>query len=255
MGETENQQVTDYRSRLVDRMKSRYPDRDFTDTNDTNSPNGLAQSLDETFADYDSKMQEYDENNNRMMDLYKTSGKAGSFFNRWAETKNPAIALREIYGPELLEALQSEEGAARLAEIEAREAQAKADNDAFEEEKTANLQQSFAALDQWCESKGITDENEKVNVFMRFYDILSDALVGKYTSELFEMGWKADHYDEDVANARHEGEVAGRNAKIVAGQQRRSAQAAMPPMTSGQGTRANETTAPREKSWSDYLTE
>ncbi len=61
-----------------------------------------------------------------------------------------------------------------------------------------------------------------------------------YNEDLFEMGWKADHYSEDIESARREGEVAGRNANIKERMSRRQAAESMPPALSGQGVRNEE---------------
>ena len=248
METTENQGVATYRDQLVERMRSRYPDRNFDSPNSPDSPDGLEspdsleQSIVETLAENDRRLGELDElesKTNALSELLNNSVRASVFLNTLASTGDPSAAIYRAYGKEAHDAFVQGDASELIASIEADDQRRRSEDEAFEAEKAANLQASFDALDQWGDSKGL-DEDQKVAVFMRFYNILSDALVGKYSPELFEMGWKADNYDTDVENARREGEVAGRNANIRAQTRRRQASAAMPPALSGQGVRQSE---------------
>ena len=242
METTENQEVINYRDKLAGRMKSRYPDRNFDSTDGQNSQNSLEQSILEAFDEDDSRIRELsglEEKTNALTELFNKSPRAAVFLNTLAATMDPSAAIYKAYGKEAHDAFVEGNASEMIANIEAEDARIRAENDQFEEEKAANLKASFAALDEWRKEKGLS-EDQAVDVFMRFYDVLSDALVGKYSVELFEMGWKADHYSEDVENARREGEVAGRNANINEKRRRRQESAAMPPALSGQGVRAPE---------------
>lgn len=252
MGETDTQEVTNYRDQLVGRAQTRYPDRTFTGQDGQIDQNGLEQSISEILGELDAKIKEYDDNNGRLVNLFNTNPKAAGFLNEWVRSQNPAAAFRKYYGPEAFAAMQTEEGAEIIAQIEADEAKRKAESEAFEQEKADNLQKSFDALDEWGNSKGLTDE-QKTEVFMRFYNILSDALEGKYSTDLFEMAWKADHYSDDIASARHEGEVAGRNANIKAQARKRQEAAALPPQLAGQGEAVPEAAPKKERKWGDFL--
>ena len=242
MDNTTNQEVTNYRDQLVGRMKSRYPDRDFDSTDGQNSQNSLEQSILEAFDEDDSRIKDYsalEEKTRSLSDLFNNSPKSAIFLNTLAATGDPSAAIYKAYGKEAHDAFVEGDASEMIASIEAEDAKLRAENEKFEEEKTANLKASFEKLDKWGDSKGLT-EDQKVQTFMRFYDILSDALVGIYNEELFEMGWKADHYADDVENARHEGEVTGRNANIKEKMARRQETEALPPALSGQGVRAQE---------------
>ena len=64
---------------------------------------------------------------------------------------------------------------------------------------------------------------------------------GLYTAEDFDLAWNALNHDNDVAEARAAGEVAGRNEKIAAARRDRNTAGAMPPApVGGQGGRTME---------------
>lgn len=246
MEDSQNQNVTNYRDELLGRMKSRFPDRTFDSPDGTDSPNSLEQSiieaLDEDNTKYnelDARFKDYAEDVDKIRFIFSKSPRSAVYLNEMARTGNPGVALRKAYGAQALAALEDGNASELIAKIEEEDAKSRAENEAYEKEKEDNLRKSFAALDAWGNEKGL-DEDGKVKVFMRFYDILSDAIIGKYGTELFEMGWKADHYDADIATARHEGEVTGRNEKIKETTRRRQESSAMPPALAGQGVRADE---------------
>lgn len=244
MEEIENKPATNYREQIVERMKSRYPDRDFTSLNGQTSPESitnLEKSIldaltedDDRLTSYGEKQKEYDLNAEKLSSLFNNSQRSALFLSVLADTGNPAVALYKAYGREAMEALEEDNTSTLISKIEEEDAKAKAEDEQYEAEKEANLKASFNSLDEWGNEKGLTDD-EKVAVFMRFYNILQDAMDGKYSRDLFEMGWKADHYTEDIDNARHEGEVNGRNAKIQEMTRKRQDSQMMPPSLNGQG--------------------
>lgn len=248
MEETVNQGNTNYRDQLVNRIKSRYPDRNFDSQDGQNSPNSLEQSILEAFDEDDSRLKELsdlEEKTRDMTAIFNTSPRAAVFLNTLATTSNPSVAIYKAFGKEAHEAFVKGDASEMIASIEAEDAKIRAEDEQFEQEKADNLKASFERLNQWGDSKGLS-EDQKVETFMRFYNILSDAVLGIYNEDLFEMGWKADHYSEDIESARREGEVAGRNANIKEKRIKRQENESMPPVLSGQGVRTEETKPAKE---------
>ncbi len=249
METTEKQSIVDYKSQILDRMKSRYPDRDF---DEVESPDGISsksrleESIAEALADDENRISElaekqktYEADAEVLSDIFHKSPRSAVFLTALAATGNPAVAIYKAYGSDALKALEDGKASEFITEMEAKDAAEREADARYEQEKEANLKASFEALDAWGNEKGLSDD-DKVNVFMRFYNILQDAASGKYSVDLFEMGWKADHYGEDVENARHEGEVTGRNAKIQEMARKRRDTQSLPPSLYGQGVREEE---------------
>ncbi len=242
MDNTTNQEVTNYHDLLVGKVKSRFSDRDFNGPDGQISTNSLERGIVDALNEDEARIKGYselEEKTNALNEIFNNSPRSAVFLNTLATTGDPSAAIYKAYGKEAHDAFVEGDASELITSIEAEDAKLRAENEKFEEEKTANLKASFERLDKWGESKGL-NEDQKVQTFMRFYDILSDALLGIYSEELFEMGWKADHYSDDVESARHEGEVAGRNANIKEKMARRQETEAMPPALSGQGVRAQE---------------
>lgn len=251
MENTDNQTPIDYRGRLVDRMRSQYPDRNFDESNENGVTNDFDRSISESFDQYDQRLKESEESNERLTNLFRTNPRAASFLGKWAETGSPALAFRKIYGANAFEKMQSEEGAAMIAEIEAEEEKQRNEDAAFQQEKEDNLQKSFDAFDEILDAKGFND-NQKIDFFEKLRGFAVDATKGIYSKEFINIVYDGMHYADDVASARHEGEVDGRNARIKEMQRQRNQSSALPPALSGQGGTVNEGGRKPGK-WSDYL--
>lgn len=249
MEKTDNQEVVNYRSKVADRMKTRFPDRNYDEEGQGNdlyeSVNQYMDESDQKIADYEGQIKSNDEWKQKFTNILKTDPKAARFFKEWAVSGNGAEAFRREYGSKAWEMMNTEEGAAMLAQITQEENEKQAQYDKAMEEFQQNYQTSLQSLDSWGNNRGLSDD-EKVSVMESIIKIIEDGETGVYPESLFEAAYKAGHYDADVESARHEGEVAGRNAKIKEGQVRRQAAQQFPPAVSGQGVAVPERRQTRE---------
>ena len=143
----------------------------------------------------------------------------------------------ETFGDELG---MSEEGQAKFKDQLAGWRERKSANDALVAEAETNWNNSLQALEDWGNGKGLTLE-QKRDVMLRLLAITFSGMENKYTAEDFDLALNAINHDNDVAAARAEGQVAGRNERIAAARRDRAAAAAMPPVAAGgQGGRTRE---------------
>ena len=249
MAKTENQSVTNYRDQLMSRARQRFPDRNFDgmDGQDGQDGQALAQALMEMLDESDGKIKGYVDENNKMLDLFLSDPSSAEFVNRWAETGDPRMALVEVFGDDLAE-LSSEEGRGKFKEGLASWRKRKNDNDNLNKEAETNWNKSLEDLEAWGNENGLSQE-QKVAVLMKLVQITADGLMNKYSAEDFGMALKVMNFDSAVSNARMEGEVAGRNARIREAKRGRANNEALPPsVTGGQGMRIAEAVPERPKS-------
>ena len=145
----------------------------------------------------------------------------------------------------------TEEGQAKFKDQLAGWRERKSANDALEAEAEKNWQDSLTALEEWGNAKGL-DLEQKRDVMLRLLAITFNGMENKYAAEDFDLAWNAINHDSDVEAARAEGEVAGRNAKIVANRRDRQTAGTMPPApTGGQGaaTKERKPQAGEENPW------
>lgn len=247
MAEIDNQSVKSYREQLRDRMAGMYPDRDFAGVNGENSEagaNNLDQAILETLDGLTKSKDEYSAKNKALADLFYSDPLSAEFVQKWMETGDPRTALVETFGDDLKD-LATDEGLGRFPEALNSWRSRKSESDKLNEEADANWNKTLEDLEAWGNEKGLSVD-QKVSVVTRLFDITAGGLMKKFEPEDFEMVWKVMNYDASISNARQEGEVAGRNAKIDENRKRRQAVAAMPPALNGQGMRTEESrpTAP-----------
>lgn len=238
----ENQNVMSSRDKLKERYAKKYPEKDF---NTEESANLVDDEVLAELEAFDAELEGYKSNDKKIKDLFNQDPRSGRFLVSWAAGGgNPIQYLLDIFGPELTEALESEEGRAKIVESTNKWLEKKAANEEGEAQRMANYEQSVNDLAAFAQEKGISDE-QAVEVFEKVNQIAFDVIDGKYTREAYEMAYNAMNYSTDVESARKEGEVAGRNAKIQERLSKVEKPAEMPPAVGGQGAPMEET--PKKK--------
>lgn len=234
----ENQNVMSSRDKLKERYAKKYPEKDFNTEESANLVD------DEVLAEldaYEAELEGYRANDQKIKDLFNQDPRSGRFLVSWAAGGgNPIQYLLDIFGPDITEALESEEGRAKIIESTNKYLERKAANEEGEAQRMANYEQSVNDLATFAQEKGISDE-QAVEVFEKVNQIAFDVIDGKYTREAYEMAYNAMNYTADVESARKEGEVAGRNAKIEERLAKVEKPAEMPPAVGGQGAGVPET--------------
>lgn len=220
------------RENMLSRMRERYPDRTFADLDAAEPQEGVSDlddAINETLEDLTSRQAAYDEKNARLSELLMSDPSSAEFIQKWIETGDPRTALVETFGDDLG---ISEEGQAQFKSQLEGWRERKAANDALEAEAASNWDASLQALEEWGNAKGLSIEDKR-DVMLRLLGITFNGMENKYAAEDFDLAYNALHYNDDVAAARQEGEVAGRNAKIAAARHDRAAAGNIPPAAGG----------------------
>ena len=172
---------------------------------------------------------------------YEEDGKALSEMfdnNRWVAamamdlTKNPdlnPIPLMASQGIDIGAAMQDEKIGQEVAQQIADFQQKKIDEENHEKELMDNLQKSADAMEQL----GL-DDDAKADLWEKFFKVIGDAENGIISTETWQLFKNAQSYDADVASAREEGAMQGRNEKIQ-NKVKRSEKNEIPPSLSTNG--------------------
>lgn len=196
----ENQDVKTKRDLLRERMREKYPDKNFDDDE------VLAGQIADDYDSYDNELTGLREREKQISDLFTTDPRSAQFLLNWKEGADPIVELVKQFGPDALQdpdklAAASKEYADKVTEA------AK-----YDEQYQANMDETLAALDG-LQKEGVTDE--EIDKAMGFLiGIMKDGLLGKFTPESIHMALNAINHDNDVDNAMQEGEVKGKNTKI-----------------------------------------
>lgn len=223
------------REKFGERLKKKYPDREYADDE------ALFGQIDDDYADYDNQLNEYKEREGRMADLFAKDPKNAQFITDMAKGNDPWIAVLERLGIDgVTDLLNDPKKQAEYAEANKKYVERLAKEKSLEEEYEKNFAESMDLLEKIQKERQLGDEtvDAAMDLVMK---IANEAIVGKFTEETINMALNAVNHDADVQNARTEGTVAGRNAKI-------DEQLRKPKAGDGQPNLAGSNNAPTRKS-------
>lgn len=208
MPEIDNKQVRSKRDQTLERLKSRYPDREFNDDE------AVFGQIYDDYDDYDSRIKEYEDHEKTFSDMFASDPRSAHFLQSWRDGEHPMTALVRQFGKEGLEELvNNEERMDEFAKANEEYLERVAKEKELETSYQQNLQESLSYLEQFQGENGLSDE--QVDQVMEFLvGIARDGIMGKFSPESIDMAMKAINHDVDVAEAGQDGEVRGKNAKI-----------------------------------------
>lgn len=208
MESNENKQLTSKKDVLLERLKGRKPEIDITDEE------VVYGQISDDYDEYDKTIGDLQQREKEFLDLFNKDPKFAQFMAEAAKGSDPwLVVIRRLGIDGVMDLMndpeKQEEYAKENAEYVARVAKEKE----LEEEYEQNKDVTSELLDKIQGERNMSDEmrSEVGGVVMR---IAKDAILGKITEETVDMVLNAIKHDADVENARSEGEVAGRNAKI-----------------------------------------
>lgn len=231
----DNQKERKNRARLIERYKSRQPDRDWDDENGSDDLAGFA-------AD---ELERFDADNKKLSELYAKDSRFAGLMNHVAGGGAMEDYLLEHYGTELRDILDSEEGKAKMAERRKKEDEESARRKKDDDEYDANGPESEKAFNAIKEEFGLSDE-ELGEIYGSLKKISRDVAYNKYDADVLRRYIKGGKYDADVASAREEGHIAGKNARTRRDFRESGRKAGDMPTPEGSGAIARES-KPRAK--------
>ena len=169
----ESQTEKSKRDQLGERLKKKYPDREYADDE------ALFGQINDDYDEYEKTLEQKAASEKKLTEM----------FSQYPNYKEELAAAQQKYVDRMSK------------------------SDQLEREYEQNLTGSLEMLKGAQAELGLSDEeiDEAVDLLMK---IANDAIVGKFSRESFEMALGTLHREADIANARREGETAGRNAKI-----------------------------------------
>jgi hypothetical protein len=182
---------------------------------------------------FDSALDEYDNARTEELDHWhgiddKLRGaidkdpRIGQFLSNILDGQDVINALIDCVGPELTEAVNSPEAKARLEQLR----QTAEDT---ERQRNENIDESMKVFDEFFADKDQSDMDGFGDYIESHFNRLA---TGEFTRDDIEMLWKGYKHDDDVAEAETNGEIAGRNQRIVERKETLSKGDGVPPLRS-----------------------
>lgn len=207
MAEPNNQEVKSRRDMAVERLRERYPDKEFNDDE------AIFGQISDDYDELDGQLNSYKEREQGMVDMMTKDPRMANFLAAWHQGENPLVAMMRMYGPELKDALDDPELQDKLAEAQTEYLDRLAESKELNQQFDDNVASSIAERDAFQQEKGLSDE-QMDEIHDRLEQKARDIIVGKFTRDMYEDEYMAMNHDSDVAAAADEAEVRGRNAKI-----------------------------------------
>lgn len=204
----ENTPKKSKREQFGERLKAKYPDREYADDE------ALFGQIDEDYASYDDQLGQYKERERKLTDLMSNDLRSAKFISDMANGTDPWIAVIERLGVDGVTDLMNDPSKQEAyAEANKKYVEHLAKAKQLDEEYQANFAESLKLLQQIQNEQGLSDETVDAAMDM-VMKMVNEAIVGKFSRETIETALKAMSRESDINNARSEGEIAGRNAKI-----------------------------------------
>lgn len=227
MEDIDRQKVPTARDAFMKRFSEKYPDFD------PNDEEGLYGKLGEEFDRFDRS----DTAQRELGELLAKDPRSAGFLMVLRKGGNPMEFMIEQYGDDFREALNDPEKAKELAGAFLKYAEKQAKNKELQKQAEDNLQKMLDELDAAQEDGNFSDE-DATNAYEFLYadgGLLDRIITNDITKEDWMMLMKASNYDNlqkdlesKVVEARNEGEITGRNAKIEEAKRKRTKVDSMP---------------------------
>lgn len=205
------------------------------------------------------RMEASDRAQQELGNLLSSDPRTAGFLMVLKNGENPMEYLIEQYGDDFRDALNDEQKAKELAAAFAKHAEKRAQSDELRAQADANMQAMVDALDA-AQADGSFTDDEAVKAFEYLYadgGLLDRILVNDIRKDDWMMLMKAGKYDgmmaeneQKVAEAREEGEIAGRNANIDIQKRKKDKAVAMPKNVPSNGSVRQ---APKKDEFLSYL--
>ena len=198
----DNKESKSNKSRLVGRYGSRQPDRNWDDETGYEDLAGFA-------AD---ELERFDSDNKKLADLYAKDARFAGLMNHAANGGDILDYLLDAYGSDFADALNGDEGRKKLSERKKKESEDADRRKKDDEEYDRNTAQSEKDFEAIKEKYKLSDE-ELADIYNGMRQSARDVAFNKFSPDAMERYIKGGKYDKDVASAREEGHIAGKNQR------------------------------------------
>lgn len=204
----ENNTVTSRREQHMERLRKKYPDKKFEDEEE------IYGTISDDYDQYEQELDGYKGREKALSDMFAADPRSAQFLTDMHNGNDPVLGLVRNFGEEIKDVLDDPAMQEKIADANKEYVERVANSKKLDEEYEANMDATLDTLRQFQQERGLTDEqiDEAVAAVLQ---IVRDGVMGKFTAETLDMIVKAINHDADVATASEEGQVAGRNSKVV----------------------------------------
>ena len=171
-----NTEVKSNRDRYMERLKTKYPDKEFADDE------ALFGQTNDDYDSYDNELSGYREREKALSDLFASNPRSAAFLTDWRKGEDPIIGMVRKFGDDFKAALEDPEKQEALAAANKEFAERIAQEKEYEGEYQKNLNETLTPLETMQQDEGLSDED--IDSAMDFLvGIVRDGIMGKFTRE------------------------------------------------------------------------
>lgn len=207
MENNDNSQVKSKRDLLTERLRAKYPDKDFSDDE------AFYGQISDDFDNLGKELDGYKQREKAFSDMFTSDPRSAAFVTSWRKGEDPTIGLIRRFGPDIKEAIDNPDMQEEIAKANKEYVDRVTKSKSMEDEYNKNIANTLSYLEELSKD-GQMKESDIDDAMELLIQIVHDGIVGKFSPETIDMAIKALHHDSDVEEAGHEGEVRGRNTKI-----------------------------------------
>lgn len=179
MENPKNEQVKSKRDAFVERLKGKYPDKEFADDEE------IYGAINDDYDNYDSQIARYKEDDEKLSNMFDADGRSAILLQEFMNGGDVITKFVSLFGPEIADAYDDPEKMEELAKAGKEYLEKVAKNKKLEEEYNKNIEQSVQLLEQFKQENGYSDEQIDEGM-TKLCQIAYDAIVGKFTPEALD---------------------------------------------------------------------
>lgn len=234
MEDPKNEQVKSKRDSFLERLKGKYPDKQFTDDEE------IYGTINDDYDNYDNELKRLKDDESKIIEMFSADPRTATLFQTAAAKGDVITKFVSLFGPEIADAYEDPEKMEEISKAGQEYLDRIAQSRDLEDQYNKNIQKSVEDIEQLKNEKGYTDEQVDEGM-KKICQIAYDAIVGKFSKEALDFAFKGLSHDEDVETAAQEAEVRGRNANIEEKLRKRSKGDGIPAAPSGRAGSAQTT--------------
>ena len=205
----ENNPVRSRRDQHLERLRTKYPEKKFEDDEE------IFGQISDDYDAFEAENGAMKEREKSLSNMFRENPQAAFILNDMREGKDPVTSLVRRLGIQVKDVMDDPAMQDKIEEANKEYLDRLAKSKQLDEEYDRNLQTTLnKTLPEYMQQHGLREADIDA-ICAAWIQIVNDGIMGKLTPETITLIANALNHDADVANAQEEGEVAGRNAKIV----------------------------------------
>lgn len=205
----ENNPIKSRRDQHLERLRTKYPEKKFEDDEE------IFGQISDDYDSFEAENGAMKERERSLSNMFRENPQAAFILNDMREGKDPVMSLVRRLGMEVKDVMEDPSMQEKIEAANKEYLERVAKSKQLDEEYERNMERTLnKTLPEYQQQHGASDE-EIDAIGAAWVQIIREGIMGILSPETITLIANALNHDTDVANAQEEGEITGRNAKII----------------------------------------